>query len=120
MSEDWPKNFFYILRWLTYLTKIKQRNERQQKYDSDFTPRRLFYVYLLKQLEIKIEEAVEEDQFGFRKGQGTRNGFALMRIISESELDVSSYICKKLLTVSIKPNCCKCLKITRLNGGNVD
>jgi hypothetical protein len=38
-------------------------------------------------LESKIEEVIE-DQFGFRKGKGTRDAIGLMRIISERVLDV--------------------------------
>ena len=39
-------------------------------------------------MESKIEEVIEEDQFGFRKGKGTRDAIGLMRIISERVLDV--------------------------------
>ena len=39
-------------------------------------------------LESKIEEVIEEDQFGFRKGKRTRDAIGLMRIISGSVLDV--------------------------------
>ena len=44
-------------------------------------------------METKIEEIIEEDQFGFRKGQGTRDAIGLMRIISERELDVKEEMC---------------------------
>ena len=40
---------------------------------------------LSKRLESKIEEVIEEDQFGFRKGKGTRDAIGLMRIISERD-----------------------------------
>ena len=43
---------------------------------------------LRKRLEIKIEEVIEEDQFGFWKGKGTRDAIGLMRFISERVLDV--------------------------------
>jgi hypothetical protein len=39
------------------------------------------------------EEVIEEDQFGFRKGKGTRDGIGLMRIISERLLDVKEEMC---------------------------
>ena len=48
---------------------------------------------LSKRLASKIEEVVEEDQFGFRKGKGTRDAIGLMRIISERVLDVKEDMC---------------------------
>ena len=42
---------------------------------------------LSKRLENKIEEVIEEDQFGFRKSKGSRDAIELMRIISERVLD---------------------------------
>ena len=45
-----------------------------------------------KRLESKIEEVIEEDQFGFRKGKGTRDAIGLMRIISERVLDVKEEV----------------------------
>ena len=38
-----------------------------------------------KRLECKVEEFIE-DQFGFRKGDGTKDAIGLMRIISERVL----------------------------------
>ena len=35
---------------------------------------------LSKTLESKIEEVLEEDQFGFRKVRGTRDAIGLMRV----------------------------------------
>ena len=46
---------------------------------------------LSKRLESKIEEVIGEDQFGFWKGKGTRDAIGLMRIISESVLDVKAH-----------------------------
>ena len=43
---------------------------------------------LSKRLESKIVEVIEEDQFGFLQGKGTRDAIRLMRIISERVLCV--------------------------------
>jgi Reverse transcriptase (RNA-dependent DNA polymerase). len=43
---------------------------------------------LSKRLGSTIEEVIEKDQFGFRKGKGTRDAIELMRIISERVFDV--------------------------------
>ena len=68
---------------------------------------------LSKRLESKIKEDVEKDQFGFRKGKGTRGAIRLMKIISERVLDVKEEICICFIhwqmTVLIESNCCKCL-----------
>ena len=47
----------------------------------------------IKGLDSNIEEVIEEDQFGFRKGKGTRDDIGLMRIISERVLDVKEEMC---------------------------
>ena len=44
-------------------------------------------------MESKIEEVIEENQFGFRKGKDTRNAIGLMTIISERVLDVKEEMC---------------------------
>jgi hypothetical protein len=43
--------------------------------------------------EKKIEDVLGEDQFGFRKGKGTRDAIGMLRIISERILDVGEEIC---------------------------
>jgi Reverse transcriptase (RNA-dependent DNA polymerase). len=44
-------------------------------------------------LKSKIEEVIEEDQFGFRKGKGIRDAIGRLRIISERVLDVKEEMC---------------------------
>ena len=48
---------------------------------------------LSKRLESKIEEVIEKDQFGFRKGKGTRDAIKLMRIASERVAGVKEEMC---------------------------
>jgi hypothetical protein len=43
--------------------------------------------------EKKIEGVLGEDQFGFRKGKGTRDAIGILRIISERTLDIGEEIC---------------------------
>jgi hypothetical protein len=38
---------------------------------------------LRKTIEMKIEDALGEDQFGFRRGKGTRDAIGMLKIISE-------------------------------------
>jgi Reverse transcriptase (RNA-dependent DNA polymerase). len=41
----------------------------------------------------KIEDIIEEDQFGFRKGKGTRDATGSLKIISERVLGVKEEMC---------------------------
>jgi Reverse transcriptase (RNA-dependent DNA polymerase). len=93
MSGDWPKDFLDV-------TMIALPNKNQAKKCSDHRTISLIshtgtivVRILSKRLENKIEEVIEEDQYGFRKGKGTRDAIGLMRIISERVLDVKEEIC---------------------------
>ena len=88
MNGDWPKDFLDV-------TKIALQKKNQAKNCSDHRTislishtGKIVARILNKRLEIKIEEAIEEDQFGFRKGKCIRDAIRLMKIISESVLDV--------------------------------
>ena len=41
-----------------------------------------------RKFEKKIEDVLGEDQFGFRRGKGTRNAIGNMRIIAERTLEI--------------------------------
>ena len=127
ISGDWPKDFLDV-------TMIKLLKKNQAKKCSDHrtinlishTGKAVAYI-LSKRLESKIEEVIGEDQFRLWKGKGTRDAIGLMRIISESVLDVKEKEClcfidckKRLLTVLNGPKCWKCLEISELTGANVD
>jgi hypothetical protein len=46
-----------------------------------------------KRIEKKIEDILREDQFGFRRGKGTRDAIGMLRIISEHTLDIDEKLC---------------------------
>ena len=50
---------------------------------------------LRKRIEMKIEDVLRQDQFGFRRGKGTRNAIGMLRIISERtlETDEELFVC---------------------------
>ena len=74
--------------------KIYIRKTCSDHKQSDSTHRgRLFYVYLEKGLEIKIEKVLEEGPFEFRKGKGTRNDIGLMRFMLEKVFDNKEETC---------------------------
>ena len=43
---------------------------------------------LRRRIEKKIEDVLGEDQFGFRRGKGTRDAIGMLRIISERTLEL--------------------------------
>ena len=90
ISGDWPKDFL----------DVTSPKKNQAKKCSDHRTvslishtRNIVARILSKRLESKIEEVIEEDQFGFRKGKGTRDVIGLMRIISERVLDFKEEMC---------------------------
>jgi hypothetical protein len=48
---------------------------------------------LRRRIEKKIEDVLGEDQFGFRRGKGTRVVIGMLRIISERTLEIDEEIC---------------------------
>ena len=47
---------------------------------------------LRRRIERNIED-VHGDQFGFRRGKGTRNAIGMLRIISERTLEIDAELC---------------------------
>ena len=47
-----------------------------------------YRTILRRRIEKKIEEMLGEDQFGFRRGKGTRDAIGMMRIIAERTLEI--------------------------------
>jgi hypothetical protein len=43
---------------------------------------------LKRRIEKKIEDVLGTDQFGFRRGKGTRDAIGMLRIISERTLEI--------------------------------
>jgi hypothetical protein len=48
---------------------------------------------LRRRIERRTEDALGEDQFGFRRGKGTRDAIGMLRIISERTLDIDVELC---------------------------
>jgi hypothetical protein len=48
---------------------------------------------LRRWIERKTEDALGEDQFGFRRGKVTRDAIGMLRIISERTLDIDEELC---------------------------
>ena len=67
--------------------------QRPQNYSFISHVSKIVARILTKRLEHKIEENLGEDQFGFRKGKGTRDAIGMLRVISERVLGVNQAVC---------------------------
>jgi hypothetical protein len=87
-TGEWPKDF-------TEVTMIAVKKKPQATKCSDHrtisliahTPKRAANI-LRRRIEKKIENVLGEDQFGFRRGKGTRDAIGMLRIISEQTLKI--------------------------------
>jgi hypothetical protein len=48
---------------------------------------------LRRRIERKTDDALGKDQFGFRRGKGTRDAIGMLRIVSEQTLAVDEELC---------------------------
>jgi len=48
---------------------------------------------LRRRIEKKIEDVLGEEQFGFRRGKGTRDTVGMLRIILERTLEIDEELC---------------------------
>jgi hypothetical protein len=87
-TGEWPKDF-------TEVTMIALKKKPQATKCSDHrtisiiahTAKTVAKI-LRRRIEKKIENVLEEDQFGFRRGKGNRDAIEMLRIISEQTLEI--------------------------------
>jgi len=81
-TGEWPKDF-------TEVTMIALKTKPQATKCSDHCTISLIayaakmVAKTLRRIEKKTEDVLGEDQFGFRRGKGTRDAIGMLRIISE-------------------------------------
>ena len=87
ISGDWTNDLL--------VTRLALPKKNQAKKYSDHRTislishtRKVVAHLLRKRLESKMKEIIEEDQFGFWKGKGTRDAIGLKRIITERMLEM--------------------------------
>ena len=92
-NGQWPKDF-------TEVTMIALKKRPQAKKCSDHCTislmaqtAKIVAKILRRRIEKKIEDALGEDQFGFRRGKGTRDAIVILRIISERTLEIDEELC---------------------------
>jgi len=88
-TGEWPKDF-------TEVTMIALKKKPQATKCSDHRTisliahtTKIVAKSLRRRIEKKIDDVLGENQFGFRRGKGTRDAIGMLRIISErtSEID---------------------------------
>jgi len=84
----------------TEFTMIVLKKKTKAKKCSDYCTISLFAhtakiiaKILRRRIERKIEDVLGEDQFGFRRGNGTRDAIGMMRIIAERTLEIDEELC---------------------------
>jgi len=83
-TGEWPKNFMEV-------TMVALKKKPQATKCSDHrtislighTGKIVAKILRRRRIEKKIEDVLEEDQFGFRRGKGTRDEIGMLRVISE-------------------------------------
>jgi len=87
-TGEWPKDF-------TEVTTIALKKKTQATKCSDNHTISLIAhtAKIVAKIGRKNEDALGEDQFGFRRGKGTRDAIGTMRIISERTLEMDEVLC---------------------------
>jgi hypothetical protein len=91
-NGEWPKYF-------TEFTMIAFKKEPQDTKFSDYRTISLIahtantVAKILRGIEREIEIIPGEDQFGIRRGRGTRDANGMHRIISERTLEIGADVC---------------------------
>jgi len=88
MSGDWTKDFLDVT-----MIALPKKNQAK-KYSDHRTISLISHTgKIAARILSKIKEIIEEDQFGFWKGKGTRDAIGLIRIISERVLGIKEEMC---------------------------
>jgi hypothetical protein len=82
-TREWPKDFTEVtMVALKKKTKATKCSDHRTVILIAHTANILAKI-LKRRIERKIEDTLGEDQFGFRRGKGTRDAIGMMRIIAE-------------------------------------
>jgi hypothetical protein len=92
-SGEWPKDF-------TEVTMAASKKKPKARKCTDHRTisliahaAKVVISVIRRRSEKKIEDVLREDQFGFRKGKGTRDAMGMLRILLEQTLDIGEEIC---------------------------
>jgi len=92
-TGEWPKDFMEVT--MIALKKKPQATECNDHRTINLIAHtaKIVTTILRRRIGKKIEEVLGEDQFGFRRGKGTKDVIVMLRIISERTLDIDEDLC---------------------------
>jgi hypothetical protein len=87
-TGEWPKDFTEVT--MIALKKKPQATKCSNHHTISLITHtaKIVAEILRRRIEKKIEDILGEDQFGFRRGKGTRDAIGMLRIISERTLEI--------------------------------
>jgi hypothetical protein len=92
-TGEWPKDFTEVT--IIALKKKPQATKCSDHYTISLIAHtaKIVAKILRRRIEKKIEDILREDQFGFRRGKGTRDAPRILRIITELTLEIDEELC---------------------------
>ena len=124
-TGEWPNEFTYVTR-----VTLKNKNKKKPQASKCSDHRTINLIahtakivakILRRRIEKKIEDALGEDPFGFRRGKGTRDAIGMLRIKSERTLALDEELCVCFIDwqkVSYRVNLTKLMQ--NLKGTGID
>jgi hypothetical protein len=93
-TGEWPKDFtevtMIVLKKKTKATKCSDHHTSLIAHTA-----KIITKILKRRIERKVEDILGEDQFGFRRGKGSRDVIGMMRIIAERTLEIDEELDRK-------------------------
>jgi len=92
-TGEWPKDFTDVT--MIALKKKPQATKCRDNRTISLIAHtaKIIAKILRRRIEKKIEDVLGENQFGFRRGKGTRDASVMLRIISERTLEIDEGLC---------------------------
>jgi hypothetical protein len=93
VTEEWPRDFIEVK--MIALKKKPKATKCSDRHTINIIAHAAKIVarILRRRIERKTEDALGEDQFGIRRGKGTRDAIGMLRIISEQISDIDEESC---------------------------
>jgi hypothetical protein len=95
VTGEWPRDFVEVTM-IALKKKPKATKCSDHRTISIIAHAAKIVARILRRIERKTEDALGEDQVGFRRGKGTRDAIGMVRIISERTLvldEASKHAC---------------------------
>jgi len=91
-TGEWPQDFTEVTMFALKKTKATKCSDYRTISLIAHTAKIIAKI-LRGRIEKKIEGVLGEEQFGFRRGKGTRDAIGMMRIITERTLELDEELC---------------------------